>query len=156
MSTHREDRGLAAVRRVREVRETDSRIGLQTARAEESAALVRVDTLGRSLSGAVVPVETTPAALLAQRTALAGLGDRLVAARGQAESAGAIAVDARARWTADRTRLAAVEHLLARRAEVRRTEAERRAAAEADDIATQRWLRGAAARRATTEGQEDR
>lgn len=139
---HREDRGLVAVRRVREVRETDSRLGMRIALEEEARADARHSALTERLGSADVPAISTPAALVAFRQQLLHLGTAMVDARGEADGARAIAADARARWQADRARLAAVDHLLARRAELRRTEAERRTAKEADDLATQRWLRG--------------
>ncbi|TIC83523.1 hypothetical protein E8D34_15435 [Nocardioides sp. GY 10113] len=141
MSTHRDDRGLAAVRRVREVREQDSRLGLQRAAAEEGVATSLFTGLQDRLAGTGVPAETAPGSLLVLRTALAGLGDRVVEARTAAATAHAVTDEARSHWSADRTRLAAIEHLLARRAAARRAEADRREAREADDIAAQRWLR---------------
>ncbi|MEQ6901952.1 flagellar FliJ family protein [Nocardioides sp. YIM 152588] len=151
MSTHRDDRGLDAVRRVREVREQDSRLGLQRAVAEEGAATDRLAGLQGRLADASVPAESSPGALLILRTALGFLGDRVVDARDATRTAEAVTVDARGHWSADRSRLVAVEHLLARRAEQRRREADRREARDADDLAAQRWMRGAAEAAAGTE-----
>ena len=52
---HAEDRGLAAVGRVREVRETDSRIGLQRVLAEESALHDRLATLESGIADGSLP-----------------------------------------------------------------------------------------------------
>ncbi|WP_158296488.1 hypothetical protein [Nocardioides albidus] len=139
---HREDRGLAAVARVREVRETDSRIGLQRVLAEEAAVTSRLHTLESSIAQALVPAVATTAELVAGRARLADTGVLVEETRALAASAHVVTVDARARWGADHARLAAVEHLLERRAARRRTDAERRAARDADDLAAQAWARG--------------
>jgi flagellar export protein FliJ len=139
---HRDDRGLAAVARVREVRETDSRIGLQRVLAEEAALVGRLASLESSVASATVPVTTTAAELVAARTRLAHVGILVGETRDHVATAEVVTADARARWGADRARLAAVEHLLERRAARRRSEAERRAARDADDLAAQRWARG--------------
>ncbi|WGX97844.1 flagellar FliJ family protein [Nocardioides sp. L-11A] len=136
-----EDRGLAAVARVRGVRETDSRIGLQRVLAEEAAVGARLASLTSAVATADVPAVTTAAALVAARTRLAHLGILVDETRAEAATAQVVTADARARWGTDRARLAAVEHLLERRAARRRTEAERRAARDADDLAAQRWAR---------------
>lgn len=139
---HRDDRGLAAVARVRGVRETDSRIGLQHVLAEQAAVTARLAALETGLGAAAVPTTTTPGALLAMRTMLAGTGVLIGEARSAAATAQVVSDEARSRWSADKARLSAVEHLLERRAARRRTEAEREAAREADDLAAQRWMRG--------------
>lgn len=152
-ASHPDDRGLAAVARVREVRETDSRIGLQRVLAEEAALLARVASLEAVLAASRVRAQETPAELLACRTALAHVGTLIQEARGAAETAAVVTADARARWSGDKARLAAVEHLLEKRADHRRTEAERKAAREADDIAAQRWSRDHAAHGGDGDGQ---
>ncbi|WGY01194.1 flagellar FliJ family protein [Nocardioides sp. QY071] len=139
---HREDRGLAAVARIREVRETDSRIGLQRVLAEEAALVGRLASLESTIASAPVPATTTVSALVAARTHLAHAGILVGETRDRVATAEVVTADARARWGSDRARLAAVEHLLERRAARRRTEAERRAARDADDLAAQRWARG--------------
>lgn len=140
---HGDDRGLAAVARVREVRETDSRIGLQRVLAEEAVLHARIASLESTIRAATVPEATTAVELVAARTGLAHVGILVGETRTQAATAQVVTADARARWGTDRARLAAVEHLLERRAARRRTEAERRAARDADDLAAQRWARGA-------------
>jgi flagellar FliJ protein len=139
---HREDRGLAAVARVRGVRETDSRIGLQHVLAEEAALATRLTGLSATLESAGVDAVSTTSALVAQRTALANVGVLAREARAELASAEVVSAEARTRWGADRARLAAVELLLERRALRRRTEAGRREARDADDLAAQRWSRG--------------
>lgn len=150
MSTpiHRDDRGLTAVARVRGIRENDSRIGLQLVLAEQAAGAARLADLTRTLATAPVPTQTTPAALLAQRAALADIGTLIREARSAQATSDVICAEARARWGRDRARLAAVEHLLEVRAAGRRTEAAKREARESDDLAAQRWARSAAAGRA--------
>ena len=138
---HAEDRGLAAVARVRGVREQDSRIGLRLAAAEAASRGRQADELHERLAVAEVPDVSTPGLLLARRTALAVLGEDGRTARVEAASAVRLSEQAHHRWDADRARLAAVDHLLERRAERRRAEAARRDQKDADDIAAQRWLR---------------
>lgn len=139
--THPEDRGLAAVARVRSVRETDSRIGLTQVLAEEAAVASRLAGLQNQLVGTVPASLATPGELLAHRTALAHLGELIQETRRELETAAVVSAEARARWSADRARLAAVEHLLEQRAARRRTEERRKADREADDLAAQRWSR---------------
>ncbi len=143
--THPDDRGLAAVGRVRALRENDSRVGLQLVLAEEAAGAARLASLDRTLASATVPARTTPADLVAQRTALANVGLLAREARATQATAEVVTAEARARWSDDRARLAAVEQLLERRAADRRTETLNREAREADDLAAQRWARRAAA-----------
>lgn len=138
---HRDDRGLAAVARVRGVREQDSRIGLRIAAADAAAKDAESTRLHTQLATAELPAAATPGQLVARRTSLALLGGESQAARERAAAAARITDEAHTHWTADRSRVAAVEHLLERRAARRRTEQARRAAAEADDLAAQAWLR---------------
>jgi flagellar export protein FliJ len=139
----RHDAGLRAVERVRAVRERDSRLGLQQALAEladrETAELCLRDRIGR---GSAVAVATT-GDFVAQRTALLAMGTQLVDLGRETGAARLLRAVAEERWQQDRARLRAVEMLLERRASERRTEAARREARELDDLAAQRWLRGA-------------
>ena len=141
---HTEDRGLAAVARVREVRETDSRIGLQQVLAEQAALTGRLTSLTDTLGSAALAPVCAPGELLAQRTALANVGVLAAETRSALATTEVVADEARVRWGADRARLAAVELLLERRATGRRTERARREAREADDLAAQAWAREAA------------
>lgn len=140
-TTHRADRGLAAVARVREIREQDSRIGLRIARTDADSAQQEAGRLGSQLAHAALPEATSPGLLLAHTTALAVLGSAGREARTVAATAERIAADAHAHWSSDRARMAAVEHVLAARAARRRAEATRRENAETDDLAAQLWLR---------------
>lgn len=146
-----EDAGLRAVARVRKVRETDSRIGLRTAWQETRTAQHRVDELRDQLERASDFSSGPAATFLALRQSLELLGDALIAAEDARDACMLISDTAYARWQLDRSRLAAVENLLERRAAARRDEAERKEARELDDIAAQRWLRASAEDRARRE-----
>jgi hypothetical protein len=140
-ATSARDRGLVAVGRVRGVREQDSRVGLQHAIAEERVLGARLAGYEHTLAASTVPEVLAPARLVALRSSFASLGELIGATRAEASTATALAADALARWSADKARLAAVEHLLEARAARRRALADRRTAAEADDLAAQRWQR---------------
>ncbi len=139
--SHLQDRGLAAVRRVRGARERDSRIGLQQALAaarqradEASTAAQRVAQVPVFEAGAVGDfhrhvLHTTTLA------AAAGL------AADRAEGSRLLAEEASGRWQRERTALRVADLLLERRAEQRAAEQARREAAELDDLAAQGWLR---------------
>lgn len=144
------DRGLRAVARVREVRERDSRIGLQGALAEQRARDAAAGRLVAQLAvhatdaGAVL---TDGATYVAQRTMLQAIAGAVSVARSEAESAAVVSAAATAHWQTDHSRLAAVTGLLEARAVLRRAEAARDEAKEQDDAAGRQWLRRA------TEGQ---
>lgn len=150
-TTHRADRGLAAVARVREIREQDSRIGLRIARTDAATAQQEAGRLGAQLAHATLPEATSPGLLLAHTTALAVLGTAGREARDAAAAAERLATDAHAYWSRDRARMAAVEHVLAARVARRRAEAQRREAVESDDLAAQLWLRRRTSARDRTE-----
>lgn len=139
--TNRHDRGLKAVELVRGVREQDSRIGLQHALAEERAITGRLAGYRSRLATAELPATATPGELISLRSALGMLGELITTTAVDASTATTLSADARSRWTTDKARLAAVEHLLERRAQRRRAAADRRTAAELDDLAAQRWQR---------------
>lgn len=140
-----QDRGLLAVRRVREVRELDARLGLAQARAEERTAAGRLARLEQALvDGAEQPAVLTGAELVARRDVLLRIGDGVTDSREALASAGRVSDSARAHWQAARTRTRAIDTLLERRAEARREEARRAEARELDEIATRAWLRGRA------------
>ncbi|RNL80240.1 flagellar FliJ family protein [Nocardioides marmorisolisilvae] len=136
-----DDAGLLAVARVRRVRETDSRIGLQTALAEQRAAQKRVDDLRRRLHDADRFAAGSAADFVALRGSLQVLGMVLLAAVEELDQTRTISAAALEAWQRDRAKLAAIEGLLERRLAARRTEAARGEARELDDLATQRWLR---------------
>lgn len=143
------DPGLHAVARVREVRERDSRLGLQqaltlTQERERAAAAAQHDLTAR----AAFTHGPTPT-YLASRHALAAMAARAQELAGLAAASRTSTEEARRRWQQDRTRLRAVESLLERRAEERRVEADRRESRELDDVAGRLWLRGRARQGAT-------
>ncbi|UMG92961.1 flagellar FliJ family protein [Nocardioides sp. TF02-7] len=144
MTGHRDDAGLGAVARVRAVREQDDRIGLRLALAEAATRHERTEELLGMLARSPVTGTLPPRELLGQRAALGRLGAAVSDAEASARTADAVTAEARTRWEAARTRLAAVERLLEARAARRRADAERRTAKEADDLAAQRWLRATA------------
>ncbi|WP_122818411.1 flagellar FliJ family protein [Nocardioides pantholopis] len=146
----RHDRGLRAVARVREVRERDSRIGLQGALGEQREREAAADRLADGLaaqagesggSGGSGGSLVDGATYLAQRTMLQALAGAVSAARSEAESAAVLSAAATAHWQADHARLSAVEGLLESRADQRRAEAARHEAKEQDDAAGRQWLR---------------
>jgi flagellar export protein FliJ len=136
------DAGLKAVRRVRGVREQDSRQGLQQANAEVRVAEGALARLAESLNDDRSPGAVAPAGdFVAVRSALTALSGRISTARDGLDLSRSVADAALVHWQADHARVRAVEHLLQRRAEERQREAERREARELDDLAAQRWLR---------------
>lgn len=141
MSRASDDAGMLAVARVRRVREADSRIGLQTALAEQRAAQARVEEIQRRLRAANTFMDGSTDEFVAVRASMQVLGMVLLAATEERDRAGTISVAALDAWHQDRARLEAIEGLLERRAATRRTEAERSERRELDDLAGQRWLR---------------
>jgi flagellar export protein FliJ len=135
------DPGLRVVARVRAVRERDSRLGLATALAEEEAARSRVAQLEQQLSTAGTHEAGPLSAFAARQRAVAAVSQALGAARDAWDNATLVAMAARDRWHADRTRLAAVDSLLERRADARLVERQRRESRELDAIAEELWRR---------------
>jgi hypothetical protein len=152
--TGRHDRGLHAVRRVRSVRENDSRIGLQRALAERQAKAEAADRADEALR--VAPPFTTGAVgdFVAHARGLDALATSARASRSAAESSARVADEATRRWQHDRTEVRVAELLLERRAAERAAEQERRTAAELDDLASAGWLRRATAAAATEAADE--
>ncbi len=138
---HAEDRGLLAVRRVREVREQDSRIGLQHALAEsrrkaEHAARLRAEV------AAAEGFDAGSAASFRGHLQHLGLLARASLRADEAAVSGVhVAEEATRRWQHDRAEVRVVELLLERRAADRAVERARREAAELDDLAAAGWLR---------------
>jgi flagellar export protein FliJ len=139
--TERKDAALRAVARVRGVRERDSRIGMVTAIAEEQAAAARVERLEEALTTTPEHTVGDLASFTAHQYRLDSIGSAIVAARSAQQSAAVLAVTARDHWSADRTRLAAVEALIERREAARRAERLRRENREMDAIAEELWRR---------------
>ena len=140
-STSGHDAGLRAVARVRGVREQDSRIGLQQAIGEQRAHEERAQELRRPLEGATEFRTGPSGSFLALRASLDALGTVLRTAEEETAASRRISEAAYVRWQVDRARLSAVEVLVERRAEARRSEAARREARDLDEIAAQLWQR---------------
>jgi len=139
--THPADRGLAAVARVREVREHDSRLGLVEALRDLRTHEARVADLEDSLRQHSSFVSGDAATFVALRESLTALRESLLAEHARLSVARTVAMDADARWQADRSRLGAVEGLLERRAAERRVERRRAEDRDLDEVASQGWLR---------------
>lgn len=135
------DRGLRAVERVREVRERDSRLGLQQARREQEAHAGRLAELEEITRQHGSFVSGDMGAFVALRTQLVGLREATTHARAELDTATLVATSAQEHWQGDHTRLSAVESLLERRADERRAEALQAEARELDDVAGRLWLR---------------
>ncbi|QIG42464.1 hypothetical protein G5V58_06485 [Nocardioides anomalus] len=138
-----DDRGLAAVARVREVREQDSRMGLVHADREHRAVVARAEELDHLVdTHQAAAGEPLPAGQwAAQRTVLGTVAAAARRTHREADAAGVVRTAAQEHWQQDRSRLRAVETLLERRAEARRAEAARAEGRLLDDLGAQRWLR---------------
>lgn len=135
------DRGLTAVRRVREARERDSRVGLQQAlaatrqrTAEAEASRARLEAAPSFRSGSAE--EYRAYSLLVR-----ALAESVVEKEEAVRRSTAVADEARRRWGMDRQAVRTVELLLERRAEERRADRARRESADLDELAAQGWLR---------------
>jgi flagellar export protein FliJ len=135
------DPGLRAVARVRDVRERDSRLGLQQAIAVTAQREAEAAQAQQRLKHAPAFTQGSSADFHAQRAALAALAAQVRRSRELAEASRGSTDEARRRWQRDRSRLRAVERLLERRGEARRAEAVRQEIHELDDIAARLWLR---------------
>ncbi|GAA1137717.1 flagellar FliJ family protein [Nocardioides aquiterrae] len=132
---------LGGVVRVRRIRERDSRTGLTAALTEEHDAAARVTRIEEQLATLPEPGLEDVASFAARQHVAAALGAALAAARAELEATRRITLAARDRWRSDRSRLAAVESLVERRAEARRAEQRRRDGKEMDEIAGDIWRR---------------
>lgn len=143
--TNHGEAGLRGLVRLRNLRERDSRLGLATALIEENAAAARVRALEDQM--ATTPdLETSDLeAFRARQHRLEALVLALAEARAAQASAHQLALAARSRWMEDRTRLAAVESLVARRAAAVRAERLRRENREMDEIGQDLWRRAQSA-----------
>ncbi|HSE10499.1 MAG TPA: flagellar FliJ family protein [Nocardioidaceae bacterium] len=140
------DRGLKAVRRVREARERDSRLGLQQAlsetrrlEVEAAASRVRFESTPRFGDGTALEYR-------AYTRLVRALAESVVEKEEAVRRTTAVADEARRRWGLDVQAVRTVELLLERRADERRADRARREAAELDDLAAQGWLRARAAK----------
>lgn len=139
----RHDRGLHAVSRVRDVRERDSRLGLQQALREQSALQTRLDELQDAMRTHGSFVSGDMHQFVALQQSLAVLREAAGDARREVEGAAVISASALSHWHRDKTRLSAVEGLLERRADERTAETRAKEAHELDDVAGRLWLRRA-------------
>lgn len=137
----RHDRGLRAVSRVRDVRERDSRIGLQQALREEASLQSRLDVLEEAMRTHGAFISGDMRQFVALQQSLEALRGAAKEAREAADAATVISASARSHWHHDKTRLSAVEGLLERRADERRAEVEKKESHELDDVAGRLWLR---------------
>ncbi|MEP9362254.1 flagellar FliJ family protein [Nocardioides sp. CN2-186] len=138
MSDHH---GLSGVVRVRSVRERDSRTGLAAALAEERAAAAEVADLQQMLISLPAPRVSDLASFQGHQHTIELIRTALGAAHQDLEVARQLTVAARDRWVADKSRLAAVESLVERRAAAARLERRRREDRELDEIAGELWRR---------------
>lgn len=141
MTNHDHDRGLTAVRRVRSVRESDSRIGLQHAlvesrRKEDEASRLRAALEAEPGFGVGSVVDFRRHA-----DRLSGLAEAGSRAETAAGASARVADEAARRWQHDRTEVRVVDLLLERRAAERSATRARREAADLDDLAAVGWLR---------------
>jgi flagellar export protein FliJ len=143
----RDDRGLAAVARVRGVAEQRSVLELRRALTDRDARRAVAERLSDQLGVAaesesrILASGGDPGTLITLRTSLVQLAESTRAAR-ERVSAAEEAVDiARERWRQDRARLRAVEHLLERRTAARAVNARRAEDRRSDEVAAGGWLR---------------
>lgn len=143
------DRGLAAVARVRSVREQESQRTLQRAlatlrdRQGDLAAVHAQVSAAASMEADLFGADrlSEPGRLLALRVTVTHLSG-LVGEAQQAVAAAERTVEiARSQWEQDKTRLTAVERLLERRLAERRAELARAHARESDELASAGWIR---------------
>lgn len=132
--------GLAAVARVRGIREQDSRLGLHAALSQEQQARSYVDMLRR---GAPAPISglSRRTDFMAHRTQQQLRADALVQARTRLEELELVTVAAREHWRSDHVRLAAVTGLIERQEAARSLERRRRDDKTMDEIGAQLWQR---------------
>lgn len=130
--------------RLRTVRERDSRVGLAAALTEERAAEERIADLEQQLADLPLVAVSDRAAFQARQHRVEMLGEALVAARMNLVNAQGLTMMARNRWVEDRSRLAAVESLVARRLAAALEERRRREDREQDEVGTDLWRRAQA------------
>jgi flagellar protein FliJ len=149
--TRRGETSLRGLVRLRSLRERDSRLGLATALLEERAAAGQVRALEEQVTSTPDVGVSDLGAFRARQHRLEALALALSQARAAHVSAHQLALAARSRWVQDRTRLAAVESLVARRAAAVREERRRRENREMDAIGQDLWLRAQASGRRSSE-----
>lgn len=143
--TNRGETSLRGLVRLRNLRERDSRLGLATALIEENAAAARVRAIEDQMTDTPEHEVSDLEAFRARQHRLEALVMALSDARSAHASAHQLALAARSRWMEDRTRLAAVEALIARRAAAVRAERLRGENREMDAIGEDLWRRAQSA-----------
>jgi len=133
MSAHH-DRGMRAVRRVREVRERDSRIGLLHALTAVRDREARLEELRTALQQAVTRQADTLDDFVVSRQLLASMAIAVGDAEHRLAAAQTVAAAAHQRWQADKAGMKAIEHLLEQRAIDRAEERKRAEVREVDDV----------------------
>jgi flagellar export protein FliJ len=141
---------LGGLVRLRSVRERDSRIGLATALKEEREAAAKEADLQQLLADLPMPATFDLAAFQGRQHTVEMIRTALADSRATLETAHHVSAAARDRWVADRSRLAAVEALVERRAAAVRAERTRRETRELDEVAQEMWRRRTTA--AVTDG----
>lgn len=141
MSRGGHDRGLHAVRRVREARERDSRIGLQQALAATRQREAEATQARERLENAPSFGSGTAAAFRRHAQLLTAIADTVSEKDEQVRTSRTVADEANRRWALDRQGVRTVELLLERRADERRSDRARREAADLDELAAQAWQR---------------
>lgn len=144
--TRRAETSLRGLVRLRSLRERDSRLGLAQALTEENAAAAQVLALEEQVNSTPDVEVSDLSAFRARQHRLEALVLALSEARTAHASAHQLALTARSRWVEDRSRLAAVESLVARRAAAVREERRRRENREQDEIGIDLWRRAQADR----------
>ncbi len=129
-----QDRGMKAVRRVREVRERDSRIGLLQALATVRDREAHLEELRNALQQAVTRDADTLDDFVVSRHLLAMMAVAVGEAEERLQSARTVATEAHHRWQRDKAGIKAIEHLLEQRALHRAEEAARDEVREVDDV----------------------
>lgn len=152
---HEDDRGLAAVRRVRVARENDSRVGLQHALTESRLADAAAVRAQQRLAGAPTFGTGMLADFQMHRMLVTAMADDQRSSEQSAAASARIAEEARHRWIADRTAVRVADQLLDRRSAARAEARARREAAELDDLAATAWLRRTAEQAERAELLED-
>jgi flagellar biosynthesis chaperone FliJ len=132
---------MRAVARVRELRERDSRLGLQQAAAEEQAQARRLLDLEARIADAARAGQGSTDDFRRARQHLSLLGELAVGTERALASAETVTAAAMSHWQADRTRLGAVELLLDRRARDRADTDLREEHRRLDEVATLHWQR---------------
>ncbi|GAA1796337.1 hypothetical protein GCM10009795_047230 [Nocardioides hankookensis] len=139
----RQQGNLGGLVRLRSVRERDSRIGLAAALQEEREAAAKVADLEQLLANLPMPATFDLTAFHGRQHTVELIRTALADGRATLETSRDVTAAARDRWLADRSRLAAVESLVERRAAAVRAERARKETRELDEVAQEMWRRRA-------------